>query len=323
MRQFTKILITIVFTGVFFISNLQAESPPLEIDNNGKVNVNSVLRLPPKSTPPANPTDGDIYFTSTRELLIYSNGKWIPILQSTYLGQETRVVEFTSSGTWTVPDTIKNITVLLVAGGGSGGDGGHWDSPKYDGKNGNGNGGSGGPTDATTGGGGGGGAGEQVNQNVTVTPGQNISITIGGSNQNSTFGSLVTARYAHGAKGGNAPNPSDYLIGGSGMCEFWSGGGAGGNGANGYGSAVNATKGGNSGAHGYHICLTTINAPGGSGGTGYGAGGGGGAGGGARGFGMHYANAGKGGKGAPGYCKITYTINKYQAPDGTIYYKQP
>jgi len=233
------------------------------------------------------PDDGTIELAPCQAV-----GPPVPYL---YLGSSTKTVNFTSSGTWTVPPTIKNITVFLIAGGGRGGESGG----TFKAQDGFGNGGSGGTWQICTmkwPGGGGGGAGEQVTQNVTVTPGQSIPITIGSSNQNSYFGNLVTADFKKGARGQNG----DSVTGG---CADIPNVFYGGNGANGYGSAVRAAKG-----------TSFIGISGGSGGVGYGAGGGGGGGDDVR---------NPGGAGAPGYCKITYTVNEYRRGDDTIFKGQP
>ncbi|WP_022669443.1 hypothetical protein [Desulfospira joergensenii] len=219
-----------------------------------------------------------------------ARGAAVPYL---YMSTETRTKVIKSTQNWTVPVGVKSVTVFLIAGGGRGGNS-H--------KKGYGNGGlDGGTADGEPGwccgGGGGGGAGQQVTKTVTVTPGEKIAVTIGNSNQNSYFGSYVTADYTKGAKGGN----------GYGFKYSVSNGGKG---ANGYGSAALAKAGAN-----YTDNYQPIAVPmGGAGGLGYGAGGGGACGG---------AVNKSGGAGAPGYCKITYNVNQYRRGDGTIYWGQP
>jgi hypothetical protein len=131
----------------------------------------------------------------------------------------TTVVSFTSvaSTTWTVPASVNSIEILVVAGGGGGG--------RY--------------------GGGGGAGGVIYNPNYRVTPGQVISVTVGGggaghpgdaqnggtatNGANSRFGDLI----AVGGGGGGNYNQNAAVEAGRGA----SGGSGGGNGSNG-----NATR---------------------------------------------------------------------------------
>jgi len=76
-------------------------------------------------------------------------------------------VTYTSSGAWTVPVNVRKVDVFLVGGGGKGGDG----------------------KDKQSGGGGGGGGYTRTYKNVSVTPGQAIAVTVGGSGGWSYFGS--------------------------------------------------------------------------------------------------------------------------------------
>ncbi len=271
-----KKIIPCLFILLFFfsISNL-AYSAPLEVSNDGKVNINTVLHLEPQSTPPANPSRGDIYFSTDNRLLIYTT-EWIPIFKPMFLGVETRTHVYTSSGTWVVPATIKNINVTLVAGGKTGQPG----TSNY--------------------GGAGGASGQVKTRALVVSEGQNITITIGNQNQNSYFASLLTAYTNSGTPGSPGTAGTSIPYGGSMP-------GNGGAGANGYGSVALAANG-----QGYPIVINGVTfQAGGTGGIGYGAGGGGGSG----------VNR-QGGSGAPGYCLITYQVNKYENPDGSIYYSQ-
>lgn len=270
-------LFLIVFLFVFSIAAVCSAAAPLEVSNDGKVNINTVLHLTPSELPPKNPSPGDLYFTTNHQLMLFTK-KWIAILTSTYLGQETFTKGFTSSGTWVVPATIKTITVTLVAGGRTGASG----------------------TNAGYGGTGG-SSGEIVVQELTVSPGESINVTVGSQNQNSYFGTTLIARYTQGADGNAGGSPYNCTsIKGAAFCYP----GNGGAGARGYGTASLAASG--------KSTNLIYPAAGGTGGKGYGAGGGGGAGG-----------AGAGGGGAPGYCLISYKMNKYQHPDGEIYYEQP
>lgn len=242
------------------------------------------------------------------------NGVAVPY---TYIGVENRTAEFTSSGSWTAPVGVTEVTVFAVAGGNPGG------NPGYDGytlgQDGGGiNGGKGGGSLCGTcwfeaQAGGGGGAGEQVTTMVSVNPGDSVSVTIGGSGQNTTFGSLVTARSGQGLTYGAAAGTNAWdcsaQTGAAGIsCP--------GHGGNGYGTVKLA---------GDTVCAshwnsTTYNHPTvvgtlrGLGGLGYGAGGAGGTGG----VGWYTAA----GQGAPGYLKVTYSVNKYKRADDTIYIQE-
>ncbi len=122
---------------------------------------------------------------------------------------------FTSDGTFTVPAGVTEVEVLVVAGGGAGGDNT--------------------TTTTQTGAGGGGGGGVTYNGSYVVTPGNNITVTVGaggsvnangqgGSGENSVFGSITTT----GGGGGGYRDNGSGLAGGS-------GGGAGYNGTPGAG----------------------------------------------------------------------------------------
>ena len=78
---------------------------------------------------------------------------------------------FSSSGTFTVPAGVTSIDVLVIGGGGNGGNVAN----------------QGGCESATGGGGGGGGAARSV---ISVTPGQTISVTVGGATGTSSFSTL-------------------------------------------------------------------------------------------------------------------------------------
>ncbi|WP_124921689.1 phage tail protein [Burkholderia sp. Bp9099] len=246
--------------------------------------------------------------TLTSFVLIECTGAAVQVAPATQsqhavqLGQKG-ISRFTSSGTFTVPAAVTTIYVSGCAGGGggAGGAGNNGGQPTY---------GVGG------GGGGGGGAGQSIiRQAFTVTPGQNISITIGaagsaGSGQASTgtaggntvIGSLITL------PGGGAGSPGSYPSG-----NTVTGGGGGGGGGNGYppgqtgsdGNLVgNGGMGGGSpfgGAGAGSKAGTTTGAMG-VGAGGYGAGGGGGGGS----YGTSSGTGAGGGAGSPGIAIIEW-----------------
>jgi hypothetical protein len=227
------------------------------------------------------------------------NGIAIPYV---YIGIENRTKVFTASGSWTVPTGVTSVTVFAVGGGNRGTWGGRWPNP----------------TDTaggvTNGGktnnqpfqpGNGGGASEQVTQTVSVTPGANISVTIGQSDQNTKFGNLVTARYNYGSSYGGA-------AGESAVHNTDNYGGNGGKGGNGYGTAKLSGDGAiRVGQPAFYSTMIGI------GGLGYGAGGGGG-------LNDEWCQGHNtaGGLGAPGYMKLTYAVNKYKRGDDTIYIQE-
>jgi len=158
------------------------------------------------------------------------------------------------SGTWTVPTGVTSIRALVIAGGGGHGGAG---------------GGAGGLVDVTS---------------LSVTPGQNISYSIGGPGTNN--GQTISG-WSHGTNGGNTTFGSITAIGGgggggqAGMNGLSGGSGGGGGGSGGVSNVGNnwgsATQGNSGGFTGYG------NRGGAGSGTGQtnndGAGGGGGAGG--------------------------------------------
>lgn len=130
---------------------------------------------------------------------------------------QTTTQTFTSSGTFTVPAGVTRVTVKAWGGGGGGG-----------GADSNG-------TENRAGGGGGGGA-FVVNNNVTVTPGANITVTVGGGGTpgtnptaggtggTSTFASAVPVN-APGGVGGTSGLPADRTgAGGAGGAGTFNGG---------------------------------------------------------------------------------------------------
>lgn len=129
--------------------------------------------------------------------------KELEVLGRFFYSPVREVAVLTSSGTWTVPENVDTlVSVLVVAGGGGGG---------RDPANGGGS-------------GGGGGGGIVTASNLSVTPGQQISLTIGaagvgattntagGAGGNSVFGSLTTAV----GGGGGGAYPVNGGVGGSG-----------------------------------------------------------------------------------------------------------
>jgi autotransporter-associated beta strand protein len=217
------------------------------------------------------------------------------------------VVTFTSSGTWTAPAGVTNITVELWGGGGAGG----------------------GVT--TSGAEGAGGAGGQYAKKVVgVTPGTGYAIVVpgttagttgnGSAGGDATFGG--TTAVAKGGAGGGANNGDPGLgstasgvgdlvyAGGNGGADTASASGAGGGGAGSTGSGGNASGttagtgtseyGGNGGAG-----WPSGGAPGeesnGNAGSNYGGGGGGAI--------TDDTSDYSGGSGAPGYARITYKVS--------------
>ena len=219
--------------------------------------------------------------------------------QQVSFGQTTRTLTFTSSGTWTVPAGVTEITVEAWGGGGAGG----------------------GSTNNGKGGSGGGGGGYCINV-FTVTPGQKINYTVGaggtGSNGNGTSGGATSIRSegatstllltANGGNGGGS-NKGTAGIGGTatgGTINTSGADGKEGNNSGGVGGA--GAKGGAGGAG-------RPNKDGGAGSVPGGGGGGGEA--------YSYwewwerrTDSKSGGNGADGQIKITYTPS---LPDGFWY----
>lgn len=222
------------------------------------------------------------------------------------LHAQSGTAEFTTSGTFTVPDGVTTLFIEVVGAGGSGGGNG-------------------------TGGGGGGG---YASGYYAVTPGESFAVTVGSATSGDGITQFEGKLYAtKGANGVSVPNPE---IGGGGVGGFGNGGtlanNTGGTGGGGYytyfggggGGAAGAT--GNGGVGGntiawVGICLTpggdggvSGGLPGGNGGKGagfvdafcgvsdpsapgayYGGGGGGGNG-----------NGGGPSNGADGYCRVVW-----------------
>ena len=157
----------------------------------------------------------------TLELQSNETNTWF-VVGGSFLSNKTQsgfnakgMSKFTSNGSFTVPVGVTKIRVSAVAGGGGGGgsggancSGGGW---------------------AATGGGGGGGAGQYVvNQEYAVTPGQVLTVTIGGAGSGGSAGA-VAGNAGNGTAGGTTSligtGVSLSLTGGS--------GGGGSNGVNG------------------------------------------------------------------------------------------
>lgn len=75
-KRFQWHLLVIFFVLFMSTTNGFAGDAGLEVDTDGKVTINSVLNLKPQSSPPLNPTDGDIFYNDTKELLLFNDGKW-------------------------------------------------------------------------------------------------------------------------------------------------------------------------------------------------------------------------------------------------------
>lgn len=169
--------------------------------------------------------------------------------------------EFLTSGTFTVPDGVTSVYLSGIAGGGGGGS-----------------------ATSTTGSGGSSGApGQQwLRQRVAVTPGSNISVTIGAGGSavsaggNTQFGANSLPGGAAGASGtgsiaytpagcGPATGTSTAtVIGGAGHNTIWGLGGRGGSGSNGLAAQANSGAGGGGASNNGSSART-----GGAGGSGY------------------------------------------------------
>ncbi|HKR04200.1 MAG TPA: proprotein convertase P-domain-containing protein, partial [Bacteroidia bacterium] len=225
------------------------------------------------------------------------------LFQSHLFAQTTQT--FTSSGTFTVPAGVTTVQVEAWGGGGGGG-------------------GVNGSSSQTRAGGGGAGGAYVKNISFGVTPGANISVTVGsggdgdngddGENGGASIFGSVTANGGIGGKVGESGNPngagapvtSGTFNGGSGAAASGgnSGGGGGGAGSTGAGGNASGTSAGAAGAGG-----------GGAGGAGRTSSGDGndaaglsGGGGGGR---SSSSTDRRGGDGFRGQVKITYTCSSY------------
>lgn len=157
--------------------------------------------------------------------------------EGTSVGQQN----FTTSGTFTVPAGVTSIAVLCIGGGGGGG-------------------GSEDPNE--TGGGGGGGALAYVN-NLSVTAGESLTVTVGSGGNGGGGG-------GNGGSGGS----SSLARGGTTLVQANGGGGGQNRGSGGSGGTVSTGTGGSGGQGGQGSDRNTNNAGGGGGAGGYsGAGG--------------------------------------------------
>ena len=91
------------------------------------------------------------------------------------------------SYTYTVPATVTSLSITMIAGGGSGSGGSDYGSS------------------------GGGSGGYYQNQVYAVTPGQVINLTVGGTGQNTTFGTLTCTAGSNGinSTGGGSPGGAE------------------------------------------------------------------------------------------------------------------
>jgi hypothetical protein len=154
---------------------------------------------------------------------------------------------FSSSDTMVVPPGVTTLYFTMQGGGGGGG-GAHCDSiAAY----------------ASASGGGGGGGGMVINFPQTVTPGDTITVTVGGAGSGGAAGTNGPA--SDGTAGGNSS------VAGTGFTWTATGGGAGGGGTSGVaGTGGAAGTGFNSGGSGTAGATSTVLAtelPGGNGGT--------------------------------------------------------
>lgn len=168
---------------------------------------------------------------------------WID--NTTISGQTIEMWNVTGTTSWTVPDSVSSVWVLVIAGGGSGAATGAW--------------------------GGGGGAGGLINQTLSVTSGKNYGVvvgaggarvaaaSIGNTGSNSSFynstdsnilyaaGGGAGARNTNGGNGGSGGGaPGANYIGGLGIS------GQGKNGGSGDSSGLGGSGGGGAGHIGYN-----------------------------------------------------------------------
>lgn len=220
------------------------------------------------------------------------------VVPASFLNAQTQSVTFTSSGNWTVPEGVTQITVEVWGGGGVGGKGGRA-----------------GNSSNRSGGGGGGGGAYKIQSSIPVISGTTYTITVGtgGTNTNrnggvssAIFGEITVT--ALGGTGGTDGSGNKDGEGGAGGTEGFFNGGAGANGNNsgggGGGSAGtnsdgnnadgitggSAVLGGGAGGDGNDVADgngTSGSVPGGGGGGGYG-------------------DNGNGGNGAPGQVIISW-----------------
>lgn len=224
MKTFARFIITLFVLNICLISSLYA-NPPLEVESSGnvvvntelkanadvtvnqKLNIKNVLHLDPLSSPPANPQEGDIYFTSTKELLLYANGKWNPIVSADAAHGSEQINS--GSGTWTVPAGIYTISVSIVGGGGGGKGGENYTITGDDNL-------------GSRKGGNGGNGGVRLNVQIDVVPGQQFTYSVGNGGAGGTttcttdiFSGATFCRSGGSGSGGTTTFGSLQATGGS------------------------------------------------------------------------------------------------------------
>ncbi len=234
----------------------------------------------------------------------------------TISAQNTTTATFTSSTTWTVPEKVTSVTIECWGGGGKG-------ANMNPGPN----------------GGGGGGGGAYASSTVNVTPGQNLTVTVGGqgaasqvvgngntlvkaaggSNASGTTGgtggqasaSIGTVKYS-GGNGGNGSSGANAGSGGGGAAAGSLGnGGNGGNGSYYSAGSAGTTTSPNSG-NGGNGRISHIGGNNGNAGSTYGGGGSGCV------TATRVTGSKTGGAGAQGLVLITYTSICSSVSAGTI-----
>lgn len=196
-----KIIPYLLALLIIFSTAYVAVGAPLEVTSDGQVSVETTLNIKSilhidQSSAPSNPVSGDIYFSTTEELLIFANGKWKPIFSAAAQhGSKT----LSGSGTWTVPAGIYSVRVSLTGGGGGGGPTHIYYASSE--------------TQCSSGGSGGKG-GVLLDQVLDVVPGQQLSYTVGNGGT-AGFGEFC-GPYAEGGNGGTTTFGSHSASGGAG-----------------------------------------------------------------------------------------------------------
>lgn len=262
--DFEIMRVTDVNSNVFTVIRAQEGTPARAFDIGDKVEhrltAESLVTIVEEAsiTKPHTSTDADAYGHATSTLFSHvkitdetdsSASSILGIGISPYavktrfdqlLGASNQNV-ITASGSYVVPET-GTYEITVIGGGGDGGTGGGAANGIVD-------------TNASPdyeqwtlylgsgGGAGGGGAGQTVTQNIHLTKGEVITVTVGGAGGNTTFGTYVTALAgSRGNNGGNVygcgcncGNMNDYYFGGA---------GSGGTGGYSYGSTAVTGNGG-------------------------------------------------------------------------------